>query len=314
METIPVYLFVGFLESGKTRFIQETMEDTRFHKGEKTLLLMCEEGEEELNPSRYEGGNVFIEYLEEEEDLPREKLQAFEKQYGFERVVIEYNGMWMLQRLMEQMPDSWQIYQCMMTADANTFVAYNQNMRGLMVDKLQVCELCVLNRANEKVDQQAIHKIIRGVSRRADIAYEYKNGDVVYDDIQDPLPFDLDAPIIEIEDRDFALWYRDASEEPKKYQGKTVRFTGMVCNSKKLPKGTFIPGRFVMTCCVQDITFMGFLCQYPPCESLPQRSWIRVTAKVDVKFSPVYRGKGPVLQAIHIEPGQAPEEEVATFY
>ena len=97
METIPVYLFVGFLESGKTRFIQETMEDTRFHKGEKTLLLMCEEGEEELNPSRYEGGNVFIEYLEEEEDLTREKLQAFEKQYGFERVVIEYNGMWMLQ-------------------------------------------------------------------------------------------------------------------------------------------------------------------------------------------------------------------------
>ncbi|MFR7477615.1 MAG: TIGR03943 family putative permease subunit [Acutalibacteraceae bacterium] len=314
METIPVYLFVGFLEAGKTRFIQETMEDTRFHKGEKTLILLCEEGDEELDPAKYTGGHVTIETLDDEEDLTREKLEGFYKKYGFERVVLEYNGMWPMARLMEQMPENWQIYQCMMMADANTFLSYNQNMRGLMVDKLQLCELCVLNRASDKVDKEAIHKVIRGVSRRTDIAYEYPNGDVEYDETEDPLPFDLNAPIIEIQDRDFALWYRDASEEPKKYQGKTVQFTAMVCKSKKLPKGTFIPGRFVMTCCVQDITFMGFMCQYPPCESLEQRSWIRVTARIDVKFSPIYRGRGPILQAIRIEPGQAPEQEVATFY
>lgn len=47
---IPVYLFVGFLESGKTKFIQETFEDPNFDSGDKTLLLICEEGEEEYNP------------------------------------------------------------------------------------------------------------------------------------------------------------------------------------------------------------------------------------------------------------------------
>ena len=166
METIPVYLVVGFLEAGKTRFIQETMEDTRFHKGEKTLILLCEEGEEELDPTKYTGGHVTIETLDDEEDLTREKLESLHKKYGFERVVLEYNGMWPIARLMEQMPENWQIYQCMMMADANTFLTYNQNMRGLMVDKLQLCELCVLNRASDSVDKEAIHKVIRGVSRR----------------------------------------------------------------------------------------------------------------------------------------------------
>ena len=46
-EQIPVYLFTGFLEAGKTKFIQETMEDPRFNEGERTLLLICEEGLEE---------------------------------------------------------------------------------------------------------------------------------------------------------------------------------------------------------------------------------------------------------------------------
>ena len=47
---IPVYLFTGFLEGGKTKFIQETLEDGRFNKGEPTLLLVCEEGIEEYAP------------------------------------------------------------------------------------------------------------------------------------------------------------------------------------------------------------------------------------------------------------------------
>ena len=50
---IPVYLFTGFLESGKTTFIQETLEDSGFNMGERTLLLLCEEGEEEYHKSRF---------------------------------------------------------------------------------------------------------------------------------------------------------------------------------------------------------------------------------------------------------------------
>ena len=53
MQQIPMYVFTGFLESGKTKFIQETLEDPRFNSGEKTLLLVLEEGEEEYDLSRY---------------------------------------------------------------------------------------------------------------------------------------------------------------------------------------------------------------------------------------------------------------------
>ena len=41
-DVVPVYLFTGFLESGKTKFIQSTLEDKRFCRGERTLLLVCE--------------------------------------------------------------------------------------------------------------------------------------------------------------------------------------------------------------------------------------------------------------------------------
>ena len=49
---MPVYLFTGFLESGKTTFIKETLGDPRFNNGQRTLILLCEEGETELELDR----------------------------------------------------------------------------------------------------------------------------------------------------------------------------------------------------------------------------------------------------------------------
>ena len=50
MEEVQVYLFTGFLDAGKTKFIRETLQDKRFNDKEPTLLLVCEEGEEEYEP------------------------------------------------------------------------------------------------------------------------------------------------------------------------------------------------------------------------------------------------------------------------
>lgn len=311
---IPVYLFTGFLESGKTKFIQETLEDKRFCNGERTLLLVCEEGEEEYAPDQFADKNVFIRIVEDQSDLTTESLTRFLAETRAQRVVIEYNGMWLLDELYGAMPEGWTVYQEFLFVDANTFLTYNANMRQLVYDKLKSCELVVFNRFKPGMDKMEFHKIVRGASRRSDIAYEYANGKVEYDDIEDPLPFDLDAPVVEIADEDYALWYRDMAEEPKKYEGKTVRFKCRALVRKKLPSGSFVVGRHVMTCCVEDIQFAALVCQWDKADTVKDDTWMILTAKINLKFHRAYSKKGPVLSYISSEPCPEPKQAVATFY
>lgn len=311
---VPVYLFTGFLESGKTKFIQETLEDKRFNNGERTLLLVCEEGEEEYAPDQFSGRNVFIREVENEAELTADNLTAWLKENRSTRVVVEYNGMWMLDTLYSAMPESWAVYQEFMFADAGTFLTYNANMRQLTYDKLKSCELVVFNRFKKDMDKMPYHKIVRGASRRTDIAYEYASNKVEYDDIEDPLPYDLNAPVTEIKDEDYAIWYRDMSETPKNYEGKTVSVKVRALTRKKLPAGTFIVGRHIMTCCVQDTQFAALVCQWDKADTVTNDSWMVLTAKINFKFNRAYGKKGPVLTYVSAVPCQAPENPVATFY
>ena len=320
---IPVYLFVGKLESGKTKFIQETMEDPQFDSGDKTLLLVCEEGEEEYDPDRFAFGGVHVAQLEDKSELTRENLAALEKKSGCGRVIIEYNGMWLIQELYDALPDNWLIYQCLATADGATIKTYagDNAMRSLLLDKLRGSELLVVNRAeqvNDDESRQLIHKLVRQASRRCDIAYEFSDGSVAYDDIPDPLPFDVEAPVIEVPEEFFGIFYMDCMDDPKKYDGKTVKFLAQVCQTNRAGKDSFVPGRFAMTCCVQDIQFVGFPCRYDGYKSLEQRSWITLTAKINLKYHPIYQGQapgavGPVLTALAVEPAEAPREDVVMF-
>ncbi len=307
---LPVYLFTGFLEGGKTHIIQETMEDQKFNSGEKTLIIQCEEGVDELDPSRFYGQNVYLETIENESDFTKENLTAMAKKHRLDRVVIEYNGMWMLNTLYENLPDNWAVYQEMMFADANTFLSYNANMRQLMVDKLQGCEMLVLNRTPEGIDKEEIHKIVRGVSRSAAITYDYPDGHVEYDEIEDPLPYDLEAPVAEIKDEDYAVFYRDLSEDMEKYNGKTVRFKGIVARDG----ATVLAGRHVMTCCADDIAYHPLVCIFSEPVSLNTRDWVTVTGKIKVEKHKLYRGVGPVLYVSQTAFAVKPAQEVATFY
>lgn len=309
---IPVYAFTGFLESGKTKFIQETLEDERFNSGEKTLLLICEEGEEEYDISTYPYKNVYIETIDQE-DVTTEQLDALQKKYNAERVVVELNGMQLVGSFYQKMPEPWVVAQEVMFADSNTIMSYNTNMRQLVFDKLTGAEMIVFNRMKKGTDVMPFHKLARNANRRIDILYDYTDGSIQYDDIPDPLPFDINAPIIEIKDEDYALFYRDISEEPKKYDGKTVKFKAQVARLKKDKDGFFAPGRFVMTCCAADISFMGLPCKYGRSNTLRARDWVVVTAKVANRFHVLYKGVGPILTAIEVVPAEAPEKDVATF-
>ena len=311
---LPVYLFTGFLEGGKTHIIQESLNDANFNSGEKTLVLMCEEGIEELDPSQFWGQNVRIQYVDDEEWITKENLLSLTKDKRVDRIIIEYNGMWLLERLYANMPSDWSIYQNMMFADANTFISYNNNMRQLTYDKMIDAEMIVLNRTPDNIDKDEIHRIIRGVTRRAAIVYDYPDGHVEYDDIEDPLPFDVDAPVIEIKDVDYAIWYRDLSENMAEYDGKTVKFKGMICLDNRLPKNAVIIGRHIMTCCADDIQYGGLICIFNTPQALKTRDWITVKGRIKIEMNKLYKKQGPVLYVEATEFAVAPKQEVTTFY
>lgn len=314
-QDVPVYLFTGFLEAGKTKFIQETLEDKRFATGERTLLLVCEEGENEYDLSRVRhGSQVRIRTLEDEEDLTPETLARFDREVRPERVLVEYNGMWMLDTLYRAMPRSWLVYQEFSFADARTFLNYNANMRQLVYDKLKSCDLVVFNRFDRSEDVMPYHKIVRGANRGCNIAYEDFRGKVRYDEIEDPLPFDKNANVIDIADKDYALWYRDLGEELKSYDGKTVRFKAQVVAAPELDAGTILVGRQMMQCCAADVSFAGLIAVDNPRGDLGNGDWVDLTACVKVKKHPTYNRPGPVLTIREISSAEPPEEEVATFY
>ena len=312
MQEVPVYLFLGFLESGKTKFIQETLEDARFDSGERTLLLVLEEGEEEYDHSKFANPSYAVEFLEPA-DMTEKKLSALAEKYSTERVVVEYNGMSMLQDFFDAMPEGWAIAQVITFFDATTFLAYNKNMRQLVFDKVQYADMVVFNRFKGEYSKEEFHKIIRGMSRRPGIVYEYLGGKAEYDEIEDPLPYDIDAPIIMIEDKDYAFFYRDLVEEMDKYNGKTVHFKGLVAVDKSLKKGTIVVGRHIMTCSEADSAHRGLVCEQVTGQ-YRTRDWVEVTARIEVRYHAVYGQKGPVLKASSVTPAAPPEQELATFY
>ena len=310
----PVYIFTGFLEGGKTTIIQESLNDQKFNSGEKTLVLMCEEGEVELDSTQFWGQNVTIHSIESKQELTRANMEALVKGKKIDRVIIEYNGMWDMQTLYESFPADWAVYQNMMFADANTFISYNSNMRQLVFDKVQDAEMVVLNRTPDDIDKEEIHRIIRGISRRAAIVYDYPDTHIEYDQIEDPLPFDINADIVAIDDVDYAIWYRDLSECMSDYNGKTVKFKGVVAKDPRLPANAVVIGRPIMTCCVDDIQFGGLICVFKNNASPKDQEWVTVKGTIKIENHELYKKKGPVLYVESTEFAVQPKQVVATFY
>lgn len=314
MKEMPVYLFTGFLDSGKTTFIQETLEDPNFNGIEKTLVILCEEGEIEFEPEKFANPNVHIVTVDEEEDLTPEFLSRLEKEGGYEKVIVEYNGMWMLDNLYGALPENWTVYQEMSFADARTFITYNNNMRNLTVDKMKSPEMIVFKFFDESMDQMDYHKAVRMINRRCQIIYEYGEDNAVLDTIVDELPFDISKDYIEIDDKDYAIWYTDMNEEEDKYYGKTLKIKGRSLIGGGLEDDEFVIGRHIMTCCVEDITFGGLVAKYAKSQELEHGGWVVMTAQVRKEFNAMYQGMGPVFHVIDVQKVEAPEEEVATFY
>ena len=310
---VPVYLFTGFLEAGKTKFITETLQDPNFNDGQrKILIICCEEGIEEFDPDIL-GSNVSFASFDDAQRITPDRLSAMQKRAAADIVVVEFHGMWTLDAFYNSLPENWMVYQEIFIADSTTILSYNANMRQLVVDKLTSCEMAVFNRTDESTDKMPLHKLVRGVSRKANICYEDKSGDIQFDEIEDPLPFDINAAVIEIKDEDFAIFYRDMTEEFEKYIGKKVKFKGIAALDPSLPKSTYAIGRHIMTCCEADIAYRGVVAKGMGSLNIKTRDWVTVSGTLREEYSPIYQGNGPVLIVDNVERAEKPVQEVATF-
>lgn len=305
-----VYIINGFLESGKTEFISYTLGQPYFHIKGKTLLILCEEGEIEYDDFLLRSSRTELELIEDEEDFTPSHLIELEKKHKPERIIIEYNGMWNYKNM--KLPWHWTIEQQVTTIDASTFPMYFNNMKTLLAEMVRKSELIIFNRCDGIEDLNSYKRNIKAINQKADIVFETSEGEV--DEImEDDLPYCLDDEIIALDNQGFGIWYLDSLDHLERYVGKKVKFTAMVLKPKNFPKGFFVPGRMAMTCCAEDMAFLGFACAYGDTDSLEEKQWVEVTAVVKQEYFADYNGEGPVLNAISVKKTTAPEEEIISF-
>lgn len=314
MQEIPVYLFNGLLESGKTTFIEEILGDPDFTDSEVSLLFLCEQGEMELDEEFLKNSHTVVVPVEDESQLSLAYFRQCVREINPDRVLIEFNGMWSLPDFLEhKLPPEWLLYQIVNCINAQTFELYSNNLGQRMFEQITMADLIVFNRCDDALKDMLHKRNIRAMNPRATIFLDDCDGNSEDYMTNMEMPFDIDAPVITITDDDFGLWYVDASSSPEKYEGKTVKFKGMAHRSEHVEKDEFVPGRFAMICCDDDITFVGFICRGADMSQITDKSWYEITAEIHVEELEAYRGEGPVLYCRNVAAAQPPAEEVVQF-
>ena len=310
---VVVYLMTGFLESGKTSFLKQTIDKRYFKIDGTTVIILCEEGEEEYEEDLLARAKAKIVTVEDPEELTKEFLQEVEDKYHPERVIFECNGMYPVSKMEAlNVPDGWGLIQEITTVDASTFDVYIANMKSLFVEMVRNADMVLFNRCTEDMPLAGYRRSVKVVNQGAQIIFEGAEGEIE-DIFSDQMPYDLDAPVVKIEDMDYGIWYVDMMDNPEKYKGKVVEIQGRARKVKGFPKGEFVLGRSAMTCCADDITFLGFICKHMAIEDMKANTWVRARGKVGFEFKRAYRGRGPVITLESLEPIQEPEDELVYF-
>lgn len=310
---IPVYLFTGFLESGKTSFILDTLSQDYFATGERTLLIACEEGEIEYDLKYLVKQNVYVEFVNDEKDLTGELLGKWNTSHKPKRVLIEYNGMWNIESVMEDIyPSNWVLTQVISTVEYPTFNMFWGNMRSMVINQLSMSDMIIFNRCDETTNRNELRRNMKLFNKKAQVAYDWVEG---FDgsSVIEELPYDIFASEITIEDDDFGFFYMDAMENPDKYAGKTITLNCVFFRPDKYPMNKFVAGRFAMTCCADDITFLGFICESDSDVDFEERDWINLTAEVNIQYVKEYRDIGPVLKLNAVKKAERPEDDLVYF-
>ena len=309
----PIYLITGFLESGKTNLIKNMLTDEGFSQGERTLLIVCEEGEEEYEKELLRNSNTVMEVIDSFEDLTENSFQLMNDKYFPERIIIEYNSVWGIENLFRvKKPTEWELAQMVTLIDASTFENYLTNMRNLMTEGPKLADLVIFNRCSDETPKSSYRRIIKGMNNTCNILFENLDGTSDDGVGEEDLPYDMKADVIEIKDDQFGIWYIDCMEHPARYNERKIRVKGMGFRLEDLPRKTYVFGRYAMTCCADDIGGIGFICRYK--EKFPkEKEWFYLNAKIEAAYSEIHGRAAVILVEESREKAEKPEEELVYF-
>ena len=298
MEQLPVFVINGFLEAGKTQFMKFTMQQEYFRTDGNTLLIVCEEGEEEYDEGLLESTHTTAKYIDDINDLTLQKMEELTKEVNPERILIEWNGLWEQDKL--EIPNIWFINQMITIFDTSTLDLYikNKDLKAYMGKMLRNSELVICNRADD-IDEDtlsAYHLQIKAMAPNAEIIFEGEEGEIT-GDFSINLPYNLDDAKLVIKPEDYGIFYVDTMDRPEKYDGKEVEFTAQVVRPNGIDDDILITGRRAMTCCEADIQFLGFVCKYKGAKNFKNKDWVKVKGKIKFEMNKQYRAKGPVIYA-----------------
>ncbi len=311
-EQKPAYVINGFLDSGKTSFFAYTLGQPYFQTKGRTLLILCEEGVEEYSDTLLGKSNTAVERIESEDQFTPAALMALESKYDPERILIEWNGMWDFRNF--KLPKKWRLEQQMTAINAQTFSMYFTNMRSLLAEQIRSSELIMINRC-DNIDEKTLmsyKRNIKAINQKAELVFENRTGEIDMTTEED-LPFDITMDPIELKGINYGIWYIDAMEHPDRYVGRRVKFKAMAMQPDNLPAGSFVPGRMAMTCCAQDMQFLGYACRADSSISVKDGEWIDLTARIVKEKFPGYDAAGIVLVAEKADETKEPADAVIDF-
>ena len=293
MEPTPVYICTGFLDSGKTLLVKDTLMEQEWIEPGLTLLILCEEGEEEYSKEYLEENDMVLLKIDKFEQLNAAFFTNCEKNYHPAQVVIEYNGMWKLEDLLQlKYPRKWQIQGIYSTVNGTTLDMYLKNMRNMLMEQLTESELIIINRCPEGVDRSGFRRALKVQNPMAQLIFEGMDGKIIQPTAED-LPFDIKENPIKVEDEDFGIWYVDAYDHPDQYMDKEIEFAillSRISRSEKISSrlivsislsGSILPS----TCTILLFSKQRTTCTIASTSRIFARNWFPSPSPFDAPFT-----------------------------
>lgn len=308
---MPVFIVNGFLDSGKTTFIKNVINQNQFSEFESILLIQCEQGETAYEEEFLKRHGIHMVIVDEKEFTAR-ALRELEKKHHPWAVMIEYNPMWKAINIDPlQLPDSWEIYQQITIVDASTFELYRKNMKSIISETLKNVDMVLFNRCKNDMNLSSYRRSAKALSSGVQIILEHEDGTII--PLAEQLPYSLSSTVITVEDDDYGIWYLDIMERPEQYNGKIVNYKGKIARLRNAGENYVAVGRKVMTCCADDTQFLGHVCKYEDAELLIPGDWVQIEAEVCIEYRDEYRKNGPVMHIRKINHAVPPKEDMIYF-
>ena len=307
MKEIETYFYSGFLDAGKTTYIQDNLFHDFFYRRGTTLILSFEEGEVSYDLAGLKERRCEVSFYDDSGDIAsfcRREADRFKP----DRIIIEDNVM--IDNLPESLPDTFVLKAKTALISGETLPVYYDNMRPYFTRILQDAKLVVFNRTADKEDLLPYSTPFRLINPRASYLWESPMG---YHEkaFGIPLTYDKSRNELTISDADYACFYLDSLEHPIDYQGKAIELTVQIQDPSAEPQGYVFGGRKVFTCCFADIQTLGFYLMDEANSAFEPYGWYRIRAIAGTEM--IFNQKRLCLKVQQTEPIAAPKQELIGF-